>query len=280
MAAHALSARRQSYERGPRHRPAGRPALRRNRSLHSQIWIEKMEPFHDLLSFYGTQKPYRFEADVYDCEIEGEIPEGLNGSLYRAGPDTQYPTMENDVIINGDGMISSFRFENGHVDFRCRYVKTARLLAERAARRRLYGKYRNPYTDQPDAPPVDRDNTGNTTAFSHNGRLFALREDSHPHEIDPQSLETLPPFDFGGALKSKTVTAHPKIDPQTGEWWGYGLFADRRFDGDMALQVADRDGRLIREEPFQAPYPGVCHDFAVTREHVIFPIMPLTVDVD
>jgi carotenoid cleavage dioxygenase len=239
-----------------------------------------MEPFHDLLSFYGTQKPYRFEADVYDCEIEGEIPEGLNGSLYRAGPDTQYPTMENDVIINGDGMISSFRFENGHVDFRCRYVKTARLLAERAARRRLYGKYRNPHTDQPDAPQADRDNTGNTTAFSHNGRLFALREDSHPHEIDPESLDTLPPFDFGGALKSKTVTAHPKIDPQTGEWWGYGLFADRRFDGDMALQVADKDGRLIREEPFQAPYPGVCHDFAVTREHVVFPIMPLTVDLD
>lgn len=240
-----------------------------------------MEPFHELLSFYGTQKPYRFEADIYDCEVVGEIPAGLNGTFYRCGPDTQYPTMAGDVIINGDGMISMFRFENGHVDFRCRYVKTARMLAERAARRRLYGKYRNAWTDTPDAPAdVDRDNTGNTYAFSHNGRLFALREDSHPHEIDPETLETLPPFDFDGKLRSKTVTAHPKIDPVTGEWWGYGLFAEKRYDGEMALQVADKHGNLIREEAFQSPYPGVCHDFAVTREHVIFPIMPMTVDVE
>ncbi|MBL8552140.1 MAG: carotenoid oxygenase family protein [Hyphomonadaceae bacterium] len=205
-----------------------------------------MEPFHDLESFYGTQKPYRFEADVHDCEVIGEIPKGLNGSLYRCGPDTQYPTLDGDFIINGDGMVSMFRFEDGHVDFRCRYVKTARLLAERKARRRLYGRYRNPYTDLAAAPREDRDNTGNTTAFAHNGRLFALREDSHPHEIDPQTLETLPTFSFDGALKSKTLTAHPKIDPETGEWWGYGLFADRRFDGDMALIVADKDGKLSR----------------------------------
>src|SRR4051812_46791902 len=100
MAAHALSAGRQSYDRRTRPRPAGRSALPRNRRLHSQIWIKTMEPFNELLSFYGTQKTYRFEADVYDCEIEGEIPEGLNGSLHRAGPDTQYPTMAGDVIIN------------------------------------------------------------------------------------------------------------------------------------------------------------------------------------
>lgn len=239
-----------------------------------------MDIFHDLESFYGTQKPYRFEADIYDCEVEGEIPKGLEGSLYRAGPDTQYPTRKGDVIINGDGMVSMFRFENGHVDFKCRYVKTKRLLAERAARRRLYGSYRNPYTDDPAAPAEDRDNTGNTYAFFHNGRLFALREDSHPHELDPDTLETLPTFDFDGELESLAVCAHPKIDPETGEWWSYALFAKRQFDGDMALQVADRNGKLIREEHFQAPYSGISHDFAVTREHVIFGIMPLTVDQD
>jgi carotenoid cleavage dioxygenase len=239
-----------------------------------------MDIFHDLASFYGTQRTFRFEADIHDCEVVGEIPAGLTGSLYRTGPDTQYPTRDGDVIINGDGMISRFRFEHGHVDFRCRYVKTARFLAERQARRRLYGKYRNPFTDDPAAATEDRDNTGNTYAFAHNGRLFALREDSRPHEIDPDTLETLPTFDFDGALESLSLCAHPKIDPETGEWWSFGLFAKRRFDGDMALQVADSHGNLIREEHFQAPYPGLSHDFAVTREHVIFPIMPLTVDIE
>ena len=239
-----------------------------------------MGKFVELDTFYGRkQKAFRFEADIFDCDVEGEIPAGLNGSLYRLGPDTAYPTLPGDVTLNGDGMVSMFRFEDGHVDFRCRYVRTDRFLAERAARRRLYGKYRNPYTDAPEAPVQNRDNTGNTAAFFHNGRLYALREDSHPYEIDPETLDTLGIADFPG-MASKTMTAHPKIDPDTGEWWSYGLFADRRFDGDMALQVMDRSGKLVREEAFQAPYPGVCHDFAVTQDHVIFPIMPMTVNLE
>jgi carotenoid cleavage dioxygenase len=46
------------------------------------------------------------------------------------------------------------------------------------------------------------------------------------------------------------------------------------------LYVADRDGKLIRQEEFTMPFPGVAHDFAMTRDHVIFPVMPLTVDID
>jgi len=238
------------------------------------------EPFHDLLSFYGDQPAFRFEAEVHDCEVRGRIPDDLRGTYYRVGPDTQFPTLEGDVIINGDGMASMFRFENGRVSFRCRYVRTERFQTERAAGRRLYGKYRNPYTDDPATRGTDRDNTANTYGFFHNGRLFALREDSWPTELDPDTLETLGPWNFDGALKSKSVTAHPKIDPVTGEWWSFGLFSHRRYDGDMTLQVIDKDGKLVREEDFQAPYPGVAHDFAVTREHVIFPVMPLTVDLE
>ena len=237
------------------------------------------QQFKDIQSFYGTVRALRFEADVHDCEVVGEIPSALNGSLYRAGPDTFYPTLEGDVIVNGDGMVSAFRFEDGHVDFKCRYVRTERYLTERRARRRLYGKYRNPYTDDPITSGTDRDNTGNTYAFYHSGRLFALREDSWPYEIDPETLATKEKFNFDGLLESKALTAHPKIDPVTGEWWSFGLFAQKRYDGDMALQVIDRNGKLIRQASFQAPFAGIAHDFAVTREHVVFPVMPLTVDM-
>jgi carotenoid cleavage dioxygenase len=234
--------------------------------------------FKPVESFYGTQRAFRFEADVFDCEVEGEIPPALNGTLYRVGPDTQYPTRDGDIIINGDGMISAFHFADGHVDFRCRYVKTERLLTERQHRRRLYGKYRNPHTDDPATAGTDRDATGNTSAFMHNGKLFALREDSLPRAIDPVTLETLEVHDFDGQFAGLTMSAHPKLDPQTGEWWSFGLFAHKRYDGDMMLILGDRDGKLVRQEPFQAPYPGVVHDFAVTRGHVVFPVMPLVVD--
>jgi len=237
------------------------------------------EPFQPIQSFYGgSEVPLRFEADIYDCEVIGKIPVELEGTLYRLGPDTQYPTLQGDVIINGDGMISAFDFREGNVSFKNRYVKTERLLKERQAHHRLFGRYRNRHTDAIDTQGVDRDNTGNTTALFHAGKLFALREDSLPHQIDPDTLATLPKWDFAGAIKSTGITAHPKIDPVTGEWWSYSFFARGTLDPDMALQVIDAKGRLRREEFFRAPYGGVAHDFGVTREHVIFVVMPLTVD--
>jgi len=237
---------------------------------------------HQLIeSFYGQkQKTLRFEADVFDCEVDGEIPLELNGALFRVGPDRAYPTLEGDVIINGDGVVSAFYFDQGRVDFRCRYVKTERYLAERQARRRLYGKYRNPHTDDAGTAGTNRDNTANTYGFYHHAKLFALREDSHPTELDPHTLETIGEYDFGGAFQGLAMTAHPKIDPVTGEWWGFGLFSRKLFEGEMALHVVDKTGKLIREEEFKAPYPGICHDFAVTRDHVVIPIMPLVVDLE
>ena len=94
-----------------------------------------------------TRKTMRFEADVFECEVEGEIPPELEGAYFRTGGDRQYPSLEDDIILNGDGMVSAFWFEDGHVSFRNRYVQTERLRAERAAQRRLYGHYRNKYTD-------------------------------------------------------------------------------------------------------------------------------------
>jgi carotenoid cleavage dioxygenase len=75
------------------------------------------------------------------------------------------------------------------------------------------------------------------------------------------------------------MTAHPKIDPVTGEWWSYGQFCHKEYRNEMALTVLDRNGRLVRQEELVMPYPGVCHDFSMTREHVVFTVMPLTVDM-
>jgi carotenoid cleavage dioxygenase-like enzyme len=152
--------------------------------------------FYKMHSFQGRQLPStRLEAELYDAEVIGEVPREISGALYRVGGDRYWPTLEDDIVINGDGLFSLLRIEGGHADFMSRYVRTPRFLAERDARRRLYGKYRNKYTDDPDAPQVDRDNTGNTYAHFHAGRLFALREDSRPYMIDPETLETRDQWD-------------------------------------------------------------------------------------
>jgi carotenoid cleavage dioxygenase len=52
--------------------------------------------------------------------------------------------------------------------------------------------------------------------------LLALKEDSPPYALDPNTLETLGLYTFGGQLKSRTFSAHPKFDPDTGEMIVFG----------------------------------------------------------
>jgi carotenoid cleavage dioxygenase len=228
--------------------------------------------------FIGFNEPMRMECDIYDLVVEGTLPEEIHGSWYRSIPDPQYPPrLGYDTYLSGDGMISAFRFENGHVDFKLRYVMTERLKDDRAARRSLHGRYRNPYTDDPSVKGRKR-GAANTTPVWHGGRLLALKEDSRAMEIDPVTLETLGEWDYDGRLRSPTMTAHPRWDPETGELYFFGYEAAGLATRDVAVCVADRDGRLVREEWFEGPYCALMHDFAVTEQHLVFPFMPITSD--
>jgi len=233
-------------------------------------------PFPDTVTFQGFDHPGRIEAEVFDLEVDGEIPADLRGTFFRCGAEHQFPPLHgDDIFINGDGMLSSFRFEDGHVDFKCKFVRTEKFLAERAARRALFGNYRNPFSDDPSVAGTER-GTANTNIIWHGGKLLALKEDSHPMRIDPVSLETLGRWDFDGALKSKTFTAHPKIDPVTGELFFYGSAAKGETTPDIAFYVVDVKGRITREVWINPPYASMMHDFVVTREHVLFAVMPTT----
>jgi carotenoid cleavage dioxygenase-like enzyme len=229
-------------------------------------------------AFTGFNEPRRIEADVFDLEIEGRLPRGIHGTFYRCGPDPRFtPRLGDDININGDGMVSLFHFEDGHVDFRSRYVRTQKYRLETAARRALFGAYRNPYTDDPSVAGKDR-TTANTNIVHHAEKLFALKEDGLPHELDPETLETRGRHDFGGDLASSTFTAHPKIDAQTGAMIAFGYEARGVATRDMALILVDATGKLVREEFFLAPYVSFQHDFAVTERHVVFALMPTTSD--
>jgi carotenoid cleavage dioxygenase-like enzyme len=235
--------------------------------------------FPDKPVYRGFNKPRRIEATIYDLEVEGTIPPGIAGTFYRCGPDPQYPNrLGNDININGDGMVTAFRFEAGHADFTSRYVRTEKFELERAARKSLFGAYRNPFTDDPSVAGRDR-TTANTNAVFHAGRLFALKEDGLPYELDPHTLETRGRYDYAGASKSQTWTAHPKLDPATGEMFSMGYEARGLATRDVALQRIDARGNLTSEEFFTAPFVSMMHDFAVTSEHIVFPMMSTTADL-
>jgi carotenoid cleavage dioxygenase-like enzyme len=238
------------------------------------------QQFPDTPTFTGYNTPVREEVDIENLEIIGTLPGDIRGKYYRCGPDPHFPPrLGDDIYINGDGMLGMFVISENQVSYKSRYVKTEKYLVEAKADKSLFGSYRNPYTDDESVAGMDR-TTANTTVLYHAGKLFALKEDGLPYELDEDTLETLGRRDFGGKLKSLTVTAHPKLDPETGEWVFFGYEADSLASREVSYAVADREGNLIHEEWFTAPYAAMQHDFAVTRNHVIFMIFPTTTDIE
>ena len=72
------------------------------------------------------------------------------------------------------------------------------------------------------------------------------------------------------------MTAHPKIDPETGELHFFGYDARPPF---VTYHVASADGRLLRSEPITVTGPTMMHDFGVTKNHVVWLDMPVVFDL-
>ena len=234
--------------------------------------------FPDLLVYRGYSAPVRIEADVLDLEVQGTLPPELNGAYVRNSADPQFPPLlGTDIFLNGDGMLHMLRFDNGHVDLKTRYVRTEKFELERKARRALFGAYRNPFTDLPEVAGKDG-GTANTSVLWHAGKLLALKEASRPVEVDPVTLETRGSFDFNGALGSQTFTAHPKIDPLTGEVIAFAYNTPGHSSNQIEIYTLSAAGEIVRTEVFEAPYCSMVHDFHVSRNFIAFTICPMVND--
>lgn len=232
--------------------------------------------------YLGLNRPVGREVSIKGLKAaEGAIPADVCGAFFRAVPDPQFePFFVPDTALSDDGMVSRVLFNaDGTVDYDIRYVRTPRWQAEHEAGRRLFGRYRNPYTNDPSVEGVEG-TVSNTTPVWHAGRLIMTKEDGPGFRVDPHTLETIGRYDFGGALRSQTMTAHVRVDPATKEMFVYGYEADGLCSTTMAYWWTDKDGALVREQWFQAPFCSLVHDFVITENHAIFPLQPTTADLD
>jgi len=215
----------------------------------------------------GNFAPWRMEGVAEDLEVTGRIPHELAGTYYRNGPNPAFEPPGRYHWFDGDGMIHAIALGDGRAHYRNRYVSSAGLKEERGAGRGLFSGLLD--IDPSEAPRFK--NTGNTNIVWHAGRLLALMEAAFPTRMEPCTLETLGELDFDGRLAG-AMTAHPKMDPETGEmlFFGYSPFPPH-----LQYHVADREGRLVRSEVIDVAWPSMMHDFAITKDHVIFILCPL-----
>jgi carotenoid cleavage dioxygenase-like enzyme len=160
-----------------------------------------------------------------------------------------------------------------------KYVRTDRFNAERAARRGLFGDYRNPFTDDESVKGIQR-TVSNTNVVPHNGMLLAMKEDGPPYALDPATLETKQLWDWDGQMTAATFTAHPKIDPDTGDLVGYSYAAKGEATRDIAYYAFDKNGSKTREIWFQGPHASMIHDCGLTENYLVLAMIPQLMDLE
>jgi carotenoid cleavage dioxygenase-like enzyme len=208
----------------------------------------------------GNYAPVHDELTEFDLPVEGRIPAELNGWYLRNGPNPR--TGEGHWCV-GDGMVHGIRLETGRAAwYRNRWVRTE--------------SFENPvplYND--DGSRNLHSSIANTHVVRHAGKTLALMEFSLPYEIS-NDLKTLGAYDFGGTL-TDSMTAHPKICPNTGELHFFGC--GNILEPHVSYHRADADGRLTVSRPIDVPALTLMHDFALTAEHVVFLDLPLLFDL-
>lgn len=214
-------------------------------------------PFH----LRGNYAPIAQEMTTTSLPVSGVIPEDINGLYVRNGPNPASGVSSH--WFTGDGMLHGVRLEGGRaVWYRNRYVKTRSLAGD--------GRFLG------EDGSVDRTvSVANTHVIRHHGVMLALVENTLPTCVTPL-LETTGPYDFGGQLTSN-MTAHPKECPVSGELHFFGYHFAPPF---LTYHRLTADGVLEFSREIDVAGPTMVHDFAITRDHVVFLDLPVVFDWD
>jgi carotenoid cleavage dioxygenase-like enzyme len=229
----------------------------------------------------GAFAPIDQEYSHASLPIQGEIPRDLNGSFYRNGPNQVFPPRGDYHLFAGDGMTHAFHIEDGKVGYCNRWIETAKFKLEREKGRAVIDPM-NPFNCEEEYIEfvlTDKDGLANTACVWHGGKMLIMEEGHRPFEVDPVTLESIGSYDFGGKLTT-AMTAHPKLDPVTGEMVFFAYMASGPFESDVAVHKVNSAGVLTESHTIKTPYPAMVHDFIVTENYILFPIFPLTGSLD
>lgn len=212
--------------------------------------------------------------------IDGQIPDFVQGNYYLNGPaqfingDFRYRNW-----LDGDGMVCTLRFENGEVHFTNRFVRSTKRVAEEEAGKPLYRMFGTAFDGDKLKRGVGTESPANVSIYKLGERLLAFGEQSIPFELDPVTLETRNPYTFNGRLNDITpFSAHPKIDPATGELFNFGI-SFSTTNPSLSLYRFNEAGEMVYRKRTSIDYACTTHDFGISQNYCIFYLCPYILDI-
>eukprot|EP00252_Welwitschia_mirabilis_P024164 TRINITY_DN705_c0_g2_i1.p1 TRINITY_DN705_c0_g2~~TRINITY_DN705_c0_g2_i1.p1 ORF type:complete len:617 (+),score=-56.71 TRINITY_DN705_c0_g2_i1:198-1853(+) len=227
------------------------------------------------------------ELPPTECTVTaGGIPECLNGIYLRNGPNPRHVPRSSYHHFDGDGMLHVLSVQNGSATFCSRYVRTNKFLVEESCGRPVVPNGFSGLTGRAGVAritvtvarsllgifdPTKGFGTANTSVLCFNSALMALSESDAPYVLrltGDGDIQTIDRYDFDGKLPMG-MTAHPKIDADTGELFAYCYSPFPPFLNFFRVSAAGEKSPDVGIHSISQP--SFIHDFAITKKYAVFP---------
>jgi all-trans-8'-apo-beta-carotenal 15,15'-oxygenase len=226
------------------------------------------------LSFQAALTDLPREHGFEPLQVEGRIPEGLAGCLFRNGPGIfSAQGQKAGHWFDGDGVVSGVRIGPEGAQGAARVVVPPDLARERAAGKPLYAGMGVAGTGWRRFRMAPK-NVANTNVLPWNGRLFAQFEAGLPVEVSPDDLTTLGETDLDGLVPMWFSAHHHRVHSRKATY-NFGMRIGAVAHLDLFELPDDGPGRRITSVELSG-LPFV-HDFICTDNHIVLFIPPLRV---
>jgi carotenoid cleavage dioxygenase-like enzyme len=213
----------------------------------------------------GNFAPVTEEVTVTSLRVTGKIPPELNGRYLRNGPNPlAVADAQRHHWFMGHGMVHGVCLAHGRAQwYRNRWVRSAELveaLGEDMAGRSL-------------AAP------NNTHVIGLADRTWALVEAGSPPVELTAELDTLGVNAFFGTLVDGGFSAHPKVDPDSGDLHAMCYSWPAWCDHLQYVHVG-ADGKVRRTVEVPVPGMPMVHDMSLTANYAVVYDLPVTVHLE
>ena len=242
--------------------PSGTPAT------DAPEWISSIDnPY-----LHGLFAPVTSAQTEEDPEIEGELPNDLNGAYFRNGPNNRYAPTNRYHWFDGDGMIHGVWFHEGRARYESRWIETEGTQLEQAGDEAIWPGVLGPFDFTLPIGPIK--DTGNTDLVFLRDHLIALwYESGRAYPLNARTLETETAEDDLASLP-KRISAHSKVDPATGDFIFFNYGDRPPF---MQYGVLQPDGK-VHQTDISLPGPRRPHDIGMTPHFSILHDFPIFFD--
>jgi all-trans-8'-apo-beta-carotenal 15,15'-oxygenase len=226
-------------------------------------------------------KGYQSQPNEYSYwidEIEGVIPPDLRGTLFRNGPGLlEINGQKIGHPFDGDGMVCAVSFNQGRAHFQNRYVRTEGYIREQQAGKILYRGFgtQKPGGWLANIFDTNFKNAANTNVIYWGGKLWAMWEGGQPHQLNPQTLETIGPDNLDGLLEPlQPFAAHPRIIDNTLINFGVKGINSQQ----LTIFELDSQGKKLKKHSYPLTGFAFLHDMLVTPNYCIFMQHPFKIN--